>query len=61
MGVPLRVAPRPSAAAYISSLTGLYTTPSDGRPSMSSPIDTQKMGKPCEKLVVPSSGSICHS
>ena len=36
---------------------GASTTPSTGRPLMQSPMETEKIGIPCAKLVVPSRGS----
>mmetsp|Transcript_3998 Transcript_3998/g.6244 ORF Transcript_3998/g.6244 Transcript_3998/m.6244 type:complete len:201 (-) Transcript_3998:94-696(-) len=60
MGLPLRVAPCPFTAANVSPMIGFSTTPSTGTLFTARPMLTQVKGKPCTKLVVPSSGSTNH-
>ena len=53
MGWPLRKAPPPRTAWYISPRIGLNTTPTTGCLPTVSPMLTQLKGKRCTKLVVP--------
>ena len=56
-----RYAPTPLEAVKSSFLFGSKTTAWLGTPLCNRPIDTQYCGKPCRKLVVPSSGSITQT
>ena len=58
MGSSLQKAPAPLAARKHSSRTTSYTTPATSSWPRIRPTLTQYTGRPCTKLVVPSSGSI---
>ncbi|OGQ18248.1 MAG: hypothetical protein A2138_03155 [Deltaproteobacteria bacterium RBG_16_71_12] len=61
MGAPFMAAPKPRAAAKVSSCKGSRMTPTSGSPSTTQATLTANSGMPRRKLVVPSIGSMTHS
>ncbi len=58
IGLPFSVEPPPVVVPVNDQPSaGASTTPSTGRLPSTRPIETEKIGSPCAKLVVPSSGS----
>ena len=57
MSRPFQRAPTPTAPEKDQPIAGASTAPTTARRLTVSPIDTENNGNPCEKFVVPSSGS----